>query len=70
MVQIEVSGPEHSKKGYIMVAIAKVLRDLGAEVAVLGEDTHLASKVSLTEDAVAEKLTGLQVRLTELQTGI
>ena len=70
MVQIEVTGPEHSKKGHIMVAIAKALRDLGADVQVLGETTHLASKVDLPEEVVSEKLTGVKVRLTELQTGV
>jgi hypothetical protein len=69
MVQIEVSGPTHAKKGYVMVAIARALRELGAEVQVLGETTHLAEKSTKDSHELALNLRGQEVRLTELQTG-
>ena len=69
MVQIEVSGPDHSRKGYILVTIARALRELGANVSVIGEDTHLADKTGLDEGAICEKLQGVDIRLTELRTG-
>jgi hypothetical protein len=68
MVNIEITGPLHSKKGYIMVAIAQALRDLGATVVLQGEDTHLADKRNADGSVIAEKLTGQEVRITELQT--
>lgn len=68
MVQIQVTGPLHSKKGYIMVAITKLLRELGAEVTVMGETTHLAEKVGVDEAILQEKITGQVVQITELQT--
>ncbi len=68
MVHIEVSGPEHSKKGYVMVEIARVLRSMGCEVIVQGEQTHLADKVSVPEEAIHQKLSGVQVSITEMKT--
>ena len=47
MVQIEVSGPDRSRKGYILIAVARALRELGATVNVVGEETHLVDKVAL-----------------------
>jgi predicted peroxiredoxin len=70
MVNIQVTGPEHSKKGYIMVVIAKALRDAGCDVSVLGEGTHLSDKTGLDETTVAERLTGHRVHITELKTGV
>jgi hypothetical protein len=70
MVQIQVTGPEHSGKGYIMVAIAHALRQLGAEVQVQGEATHLVNKTVLTDEAIHTRLDGQIIRLTELKTGI
>lgn len=67
MVQIEVSGPAHSRRGYLMVEIARVLRGYGCEVTLQGEGTHLAQKVELTEAELIEKLAGVEVRITELQ---
>ena len=32
MLQIQITGPSHAKKGYAMVAIAKALRELGMQV--------------------------------------
>lgn len=69
MVQIEVSGPSGAKKGYVMVAIARALRELGAEVQVLGETTHLVEKSNKDQQELAMALRGQEVRLTELQTG-
>jgi len=68
MVQIEISGPAHSRRGYLMVEIARVLRGFGCEVALQGEGTHLAQKVELTEAELIEKLAGVKVQITELQT--
>jgi hypothetical protein len=70
MVQIQVSGPDHSRKGYILVAIARALRELGADVSVLGEGTHLINKVALDTTVIGEKLTGQQIHITELRTGV
>jgi hypothetical protein len=68
MVQIEISGPEHSHKGYLMVVIARVLRDLGAEVTVQGEETHLAEKSNAEFDVILDKISGLRIALTEMKT--
>lgn len=68
MVHIEVSGPEHSKKGYVMVEIARVLRSMGCEVTVQGEETHLADKVVVPEDLIHQKLSGVKIIITEMQT--
>jgi hypothetical protein len=70
MVQIEVSGPDHSRKGYILIAIARALRELGADVSVLGEGTHLADKVDLDQSVFGEKLAGQTIHITELRTGV
>jgi molybdopterin-guanine dinucleotide biosynthesis protein len=68
MVQIQVTGPSHSGKGYIMVEIARRLRELGCDVRLQGEETHLAEKVAVSDEVAAAKLTGQQVTITELQT--
>jgi hypothetical protein len=68
MVQIEISGPEHSHKGYLMVAIAKILRDMGAEVVVQGEETHLAQKTKAEFDSILGKIAGLKIAVTEMKT--
>lgn len=70
MVQIEVTGPEHSRKGYIMVAIARALRELGATVELQGEETHLATKMAIDEEVIHERLLGQTIRITELQTSL
>ena len=70
MVQIQVSGPEHSRKGYIIVALARALRELHADVRVLGEGTHLVDKVDLDTTVIGEKLTGQSILITELRTGV
>jgi hypothetical protein len=69
MVQIQVSGPDHSRKGYILIAIARALRELGADVSVIGEGTHLSDKVNLDTITISDKLTGQQIQITELRTG-
>lgn len=70
MVQIQVSGPTHSKKGYVIAAITAALRELGAEVHVLGEETHLADKMHVSESKLHEKLESVTIHITEMQTGI
>ena len=70
MVHIEVSGPTHSKKGYIMAVIAQALREAGAEVRMLGESTHLADKMVASPELVHEKLDHQVVHITEMQTGV
>lgn len=70
MVHIQVSGPDHSRKGYIMVAVARALRELGADVSMIGEGTHLVDKTDLDTAVIGEKLTGQQIHVTELRTGI
>jgi hypothetical protein len=68
MVQIQISGPAHSRRGYLMVEIARVLRGFGCNVILQGEGTHLAQKVELSDAEISEKLAGVEVRITELQT--
>jgi len=68
MVQIEISGPAHSKRGYMMVEIARVLRSFGCDVILQGEGSHLVNKVELSDAEISEKLQGVEVRITELQT--
>ena len=68
MVQILVTGPTHSGKGYIMVEIARKLRELGCDVQLQGETTHLQEKVSISDEAAAAKLLRQKVIITELQT--
>lgn len=68
MLNIQVSGPEHSKKGYIMVEIARVLREAGCEVTLQGEETHLVEKAALTDDSIRSKIAGQKVVITEMQT--
>lgn len=68
MVNIQVTGPTGSKKGYIMVAITKALRDLGCDVHLQGEYTHLAEKMVKSEDDMCDNLLAQEVNITELQT--
>lgn len=68
MVQIQISGPAHSKKGYMMVEIARVLRECGCEVTMIGEETHLIEKQNLNHEQVEQNLTGQRVHITELKT--
>jgi hypothetical protein len=68
MVQIQVSGPAHSKRGYLMVELARFLRSMDCEVVLQGEDTHLADKTPLADEQIKAKLAGIEVRITELQT--
>jgi hypothetical protein len=70
MLQIQVSGPDHSGKGYVMIAIAHALRQLGADVQVQGETTHLAKKAALIDEAIQARLEDQVIRLTELKTGV
>jgi hypothetical protein len=68
MVQIQVTGPEHSGKGYIMIAVARTLRELGVQVVLQGEETHLEEKAAFSADVWSEKLRGQKVLITELKT--
>ena len=68
MVNIQVTGPLHSKKGYIMALLTKTLRDAGCEVNLQGEETHLATKVHAEDEVVKTKLVGQKVVITEMQT--
>jgi len=70
MVQIQVSGPIHSKKCYVVAAITEALRDLGAEVHVLGEETRLADKMHSSESLLHEKLENVVIHITDMRTGI
>lgn len=70
MIQIQVSGPAHSKKGYAIVAIVNALRDIGADVHVLGEHTHLADKMESNDKTLSKKLEGQVICVTELRTGV
>lgn len=69
MVNIEISGKAHTKRGYLMVELTRILRSLGCEVELQGEASHLANKTPLTDDEIKEKLQGMVVRITEIQTG-
>lgn len=68
MVQIQVMGPSGSRKGYIMVKIAKHLKELGCNVSLQGEETHLAQKLVLEPKAFTERLEGVNVAITEFKT--
>jgi hypothetical protein len=70
MVQIQVTGPEHSGKGYIMTAITRALRDLGVEVVLQGEETHLEEKAAYNAEVWSAKLRGQTVQITELKTRV
>lgn len=70
MVQIQVSGPVHSGKGYVIAAITEALRDLGAEVHVLGEETHLVDLMHAPETTLHEALEGVVIHITQMRTGI
>ena len=70
MVQIQVTGPEHSGKGYIMIAIARALRELEVDVTLQGEQTHLEEKAAFDADVWSNKLRGQKVLVTELKTGV
>lgn len=67
MIDIQVTGKAHSKRGYLMVELTRILRELGCEVQLQGETTHLSDKTPLTDEQIKEKLKGMQVRITELQ---
>lgn len=68
MVQIQVTGPAHSKKGYIMIEIARKLRELGCDVLLQGESSHLQEKAEISDEDAALKLQGQSVMITELKT--
>lgn len=70
MVQIQVAGPAHAKKGYIIVEITRLLRELGCEVHLQGEETHLVDKVMdlRSREDIAQLVRGVEVTITELRT--
>lgn len=70
MVNIQVTGPTHSKKGYIMALVAKTLRDAGCEVHLQGEETHLVEKIKTEDEVIKTKLEGQKIVITELQTSM
>jgi hypothetical protein len=70
MIQITVFGPEHSKKDYIMLTIAKALREAGAEVKVLGENSYFAHKAEMDEETIKSKLEGQSIRISEQRTAV
>lgn len=65
---VSVTGPDHSGKGHVVAAIAHQLEKLGCEVLVQGAETHNASKLAKTDEALADRLKGVGVVLTEMRT--
>ena len=70
MIRIQITGPSHSGKGHAIAAVAKELERLGAVVTVQGGDTHNKPKLDKSPEELREKLAGVSVVITELQTGI
>ena len=68
LINIEITGPTHSGKGYVIAAIAKALEELGCEVVVQAADTHNQPKLAKTPEEIASRLNGQVVRITEMQT--
>lgn len=54
-VIVHISGPKHSKKTTIAVAIYKILFELGVDVK-LPPDDELGEKLNLSMDELREKL--------------
>lgn len=54
-VIVHISGPKHSKKTTIAVAIYKILHDLGVDVK-LPPDDELGDKLDMSMDELREKL--------------
>ena len=69
MIQVLVQGPEHSKKDWVVLTIAKALREMGAQVSVLGEDTYMAHKATANIEEFQSRLTGQDIVVAELRTG-
>jgi molybdopterin-guanine dinucleotide biosynthesis protein len=68
MIQVQITGPIHSGKGYLMVEIARKLRELGCIVDLQGEETHLVDKTGVSDETAAARLAGQHVVITELTT--
>jgi len=67
-VQIQISGPVGSRKTRMAVLIQRYLESLGASVNLQKADPELDEKLEMTDEALAEKLTGVEVFITEMQT--
>lgn len=65
---VNVAGPDKSGKGHVIAAIAHALEQLGCKVSVQAAETHNASKLKKTEDEIKQRLEGVHVVLTEMQT--
>jgi K+-sensing histidine kinase KdpD len=67
-LRVSIEGPDKSGKGYAMAAIAHYLESLGCEVVVQLGETHNAKKLAKSDPEIAERLKGVKVILTEMQT--
>lgn len=70
MLNVNITGPEHSGKGHLMVLVAELLREKGLSVVVQGEQSHLHSKFEQSEIEHIDKLSNTKIVITELQTGV
>jgi cytidylate kinase len=67
-VMITVSGPDHSGKGHIVAAVAHHLEAMGCLVSIQAAETHNASKLAKDDVAIADRIKGQRVVLTEQRT--
>lgn len=66
--KVEISGPEHQGKTTLAVLIARLLQDCGAIVTLQRADPQIDEKISKPHAELVERVNGLEILVTELQT--
>lgn len=67
-INIVVTGPDKSGKGYIMASIARHLESIGCVVTVQSAEMHNAPKMVKTNEEISARLKGVPIVVTEMQT--
>ena len=67
-INIIVTGPDKSGKGYIMAAIARHLENIGCVVTVQSAEMHNAPKMIKSDEEIAARLKDVSILITEMQT--
>lgn len=65
---IQVSAPEHSGKTSLIALLYHHLQDLGARVTVQRADPQIEEKLGATAQELRERLSTVDILITEMQT--
>ena len=67
-IRIQVMAPEHSGKTSLSVLLARHLESLGAAVKLQRADPQLEEKLAKDTETLIERIRGLEITITEMQT--